>query len=464
MALQIEDFRGKHVHMIGIGGSSMSGLAGLLQKRGYQVSGSDNYESAHVADVRALGIPVAIGHKPENVRGADLVIFSAAIAPESPDRAEATRLGIPQMERSTLLGQLMQGTNQAIAIAGTHGKTTTSAMLAQALVEAGVDPAVHIGGEFDFIGGSTRLGGRDVFVAEACEFHGSFLEMRPTIAVVLNIEADHLDYYKDLDDITNAFARFVGLLPEDGTFCGNGDDPRVRALMQKATGKTVSFGFGSDNDWQPAKLTCDTLGCGVFDASLHGKTLAHIELQVGGDFNVINALAALAAAHAVGADMEKAATALSAFRGVHRRFERTSTTDGVAVYHDYGHNPVEMAGALSVAKKQPHNRLWAVMQPHTYSRVKRLFDEYIGCCADADEILITDICAAREVDPGDIHSQMLVDAIRATGQSVHLTPSFDDTEAYLRAHWQPGDLVLTMGCGNINELNDQIAAHGDTKS
>lgn len=460
MSLHIDTFQGKRVHMIGIGGSSMSGLAGWLHQRGYQVTGSDNYDSYLVEGVRRLGIPVAIGHDAANASDADLIIYSAAIQPGNPERAEAARRGIPQMERSTLLGQLMQGYSQAIGVAGTHGKTSTSAMLAQALVASGCDPAIHIGGNFDFIGGSTRMGGQDVFVAEACEFHASFLEMRPTVAVVLNIEEDHLDYYRDIDHITETFGRFVSLLSASGTFIGNGDDPRVLSLMQNVPCETASYGFAPHNRWQPANLTYNDFGCGAFDAQLDGKLIAHITLQVGGTFNVLNALAAFAAALTVGADPGKAAAALSDFTGVHRRFEHTGTIDGVKLYHDYGHNPVEMRGALSVAKMQPHNRLWAVMQPHTYSRVKRLFPDYIHCCEDADEILITDICAARETDPGDINSQMLVDAIAETGQQVHLTPTFDDTEAYLRAHWQPGDLVLTMGCGNINELNEQINRNG----
>ncbi|MCL1963620.1 MAG: UDP-N-acetylmuramate--L-alanine ligase, partial [Firmicutes bacterium] len=420
------------------------------------VSGSDNYDSYLVEAVRGQGIPVVIGHRAENVRGADLLVYSAAISPENPERLEASRLNIPQMERSTLLGQLMQGYGQAVGVSGTHGKTTATAMLSQALVAAGLDPAVHIGGNFDFIGGGTRIGAKDIFVAEACEFHASFLEMRPTVAVVLNIEEDHLDYYRDLNHITETFGRFVAMVPPDGFFVGNGDDPNVLALMARANCRTVTFGFSKDNQWKPANLAYSEYGCGTFDASYNGSIQARVALRVGGAFNVLNALAAIAAAHALGADMRAAGRALSDFAGVHRRFEHTGTVGGVKLYHDYGHNPTEMRGALSVAKRQPHRRLWAVMQPHTYSRVKRLFKEYIHCCDDADEVLVTDIYAARESDPGDIHSGMLVEEMRKAGVNVHLTPTFDDTEKYLREHWQPGDLVLTMGCGNINELNERI--------
>ena len=286
--------------------------------------------------------------------------------------------------------------------------------------------------------------------------------MHPTVAIVLNIQEDHLDYYKDLADIANAFRKFVGKVPPEGVFIGNGEDENVLAIMKDAACRSETFGFAENCDWRPQELTLDGEGHPSFTLTFHGEPVCEMTLRVAGQFNIMNAMAAMAAAHALGADMQKAAAALSTFENVHRRFELTSVTDGVKVYHDYGHNPVEMAGALSVAKLQHANRIWAVMQPHTYSRVKRLFQDYIHCCDAADEILITDICAAREVDPGDINSQMLVDAIAATGQHVHLTPTFDDTERYLRAHWQPGDLVLTMGCGNINVLNEQIRQHGDT--
>lgn len=463
MAIHIRDYVGKKLHMSGIGGSSMSGLAGLLQNAGYHITGSDNYASHHVDALRALGIPVTIGHFAENVHGADLLIFSAAISPENPERLEAKRLHIPELERSTLLGQLMEGYSQAIGISGTHGKTTTTAMLAQALMAAGKDPSVHMGGDFNLIGGGTRVGARDVFVAEACEFHESFLQMRPTVAVVLNIDADHLDFYRDIDHIAQTFGKFTALLPDAGHLLVNGDDPRALALLKDSNANGLSFGLSDHNDVMATDIQHDALGRPSFSVTLRGKAIAHVSLRMGGTFNIYNALAALSAAISIGADAQQAADGLSAFDGVQRRLEHTGTVDGVRLYHDYGHNPTEMRGALSVMKKQPHGRLWAVMQPHTYSRVKRLFDEYILCCADADEILVTDIYAARESDPGDINSRMLVDAMEKAGQPVHLTPSFDDTEKYLRAHWQSGDIVLTMGCGNINELNERIGGEKDPK-
>ncbi len=455
----IRDFQGKPIHMIGIGGSSMSGLARLLLARGYPLTGSDNLETYATRALREAGVPVTIGHKPENVQGAALVVYTIAILPDNPERVEAERLGLPTLERATLLGQLMEGSPRAVGVCGTHGKTSTTSMLAQALVEAGTDPSVHIGGSLDFIGGSTRVGHGDVFLTEACEFNESFLHLRPTVAVVTNIEEDHLDYYKDLAAIQRAFGRFLALLPKDGYAVGNGDDPRVVELLQQLDCHTVTFGVGQACDWRPANLCYDAQGRGSFDASRHGKTLGHVSLRVAGFFHVYNALATVACAYALGADLNRVCAALGQFEGAHRRFEFTGEIEGVKLYHDYGHNPTEMRNVLGVAKLQPHNRLWAVMQPHTYSRVKGLFQDYLTCTCDADITLVTDIYAAREKDPGDIKAEQIVQGMRENGiEAVH-TPSFDDTERYLREHWQPGDLVLTMGCGNINQLNEQMHAH-----
>ena len=452
----IRDFQGKRVHMIGIGGSSMSGLAQMLLEKGYQVSGSDNMESHTVEKLMAMGIPVAIGHRAENVRGADLAVYSAAILNDNPERVELARLSIPNMERASLLGQLMEGYPKAVGISGTHGKTTTTAMLSQIMMESGLDPTIHIGGRLDAVGGSTRIGSGDAFIAEACEFSGSFLHMRPTMAVILNIEEDHLDYYKDIEDIQNAFGKFLALLPSDGLAIGWGDDFRVVNLFEKIPQEKQTYGFGGKNDWRTVDLHYDSLGRGMYDLYFKGKKLCHVEMAVPGDFNVLNGMAAMAAAYHLGADMERAAVSLNSFTGAHRRFELTSVVQGVKLYHDYGHNPTEMRNTLSIAKHQPHNRLWAVMQPHTFSRVKRLFDDYLTCTKEADITLVTDIYAAREKDPGDIHTTMVVKGMIAEGIDAHYTPTFDDTEKYLREHWQPGDLVLTMGCGNINLLNEQI--------
>ena len=461
--IDILDYQGKRVHMIGIGGSSMSGLAEMLLKEGYTVTGSDNANSHAVERLRGMGISVSVGHDKKNVAGASLIVFSAAIAPENPERQAAREQGIPEMERSVLLGQLMRFHKNAVCICGTHGKTTTSSMIAEIMLECGMDPSVSIGGRLDALGGGSRVGKKDVFVAEACEFHGSFLEMHPTVAVVLNIEEDHLDWYKDIEHIEKAFGDFLSLLPENGFALGWGEDERVARRLKAAPCESRTFGLKSANDYYPQNLSYSDTGCPRFDILFRGEKLGRAELQVAGEFNVINALAAFSAAHVVGIAPEKIAASLSRFAGVHRRFELTGIIDGVKMYHDYGHNPAEMRAALSVGKMQKPNRLWAVMQPHTYSRVKSLFQDYLTCTQAADFTLVTDIFAAREKDPGDIKAEMIVEGMRAHGVNAVHTPTFNDTENYLRAHWQPGDLVLTMGCGNINLLNEQMQLHGDTQ-
>ena len=463
MTANIFDYKGRHAHFIGVGGSSMSGLAGYLKELGYTVSGSDRTRSHKTDHLAEKGIDIHIGHAPENVHGADIVIYSAAIAPENPERAEAARLGIPQIERCDLIGELMAGHEFAVGVSGTHGKTTTTSMLAQAFLSAGADPTIHIGGELDFIGGSTRAGdGRD-FICEACEYRESFLQFRPTVAIITNIDEDHLDYYRDIDHIESAFVKYVDIVPESGWCVAWGDDPRARRVCENARCHHMTYGLGENCMLRPENLTYDAHGCASFTAVLNGEPLGDFHVGVASEANMLDALAVICVCHIRGLDMAKVSQALATFVGAHRRFELTSITDGVKCYTDYGHNPAEIKNALKIASMQPHKTLWSVWQPHTYSRTKTLFDQFVETFDLADRLLITDIMGAREADPGDINSGMLLEPIRARGVQAEWTPSFDDTEAYLRAHWQPGDIMISHGCGDIDLLNEQIALHGDTK-
>lgn len=455
----IKNYPGGRIHMIGIGGSSMSGLAEMLIDQGYRVSGSDRDETYLVHFVREKHAEVTIGHKAENVHGADLVVYSAAIGADNPERIEAERLGIPSMERATLLGQLMEGYSKAVGICGAHGKTTVTSMLSQMLLENNLDPSIHIGGRLDAIGGSTRVGHSQIFVAEACEYNRSFLHLSPTVAVVLNIDEDHLDCYRDIDEIEKTFGQFLALLPADGTAIGNGEDPRIRRLFSCLQCHTVLFGFDRKLEWHPENIKEDDRGYVSYDLCHNGEIVSAVKMGVPGSFNVLNGLAAVAAAVHLGLDPVRASETLERFSGAHRRFELTDTIDGVEIFHDYGHNPAEMRNAISIARKRCRGKLWAVMQPHTFSRVRTLFNQYLTCTEEADTTLVTDICAAREKDPGDLNSGMLVEGMRNNGIDAVWTPSFDDTENYLKKHWQSGDLVITMGCGDINLLNDQIHRH-----
>lgn len=456
-SINIRDFRNKIIHMVGIGGSSMSGLALMLKELGYNVQGSDGAESYIVDMLKQNGISVVVGHSASNVLSADLLAYSAAIADSNPERQYAFNHNIPQIERKDLLGQIMNEYTCNVCICGTHGKTTTSAMIAKLLIDAQLDPGVHIGGMADEIGGSTRVGKKDYFVAEACEFRESFMSMRPNIVVLMNIKEDHLDYYRDIEHIESTFAKYVLKLENPAIAIAYGDDDRARRVVQNH--KHIFFGFNSNNDYYAYNIVFNERGCASFDIIHNNVIIAQISLSVPGKIQIVDALAAFVVSQVLNIDSQIASTSIRNFHGVHRRFELTGVYDGVSVYHDYGHNPEEMLQVLETASRLPHNRLWAVMQPHTYSRVKRLFKDYIHCTAPADITLVTDICAAREQDPGDIHATHIVNAMQADGVNAVYTPSFDDTERYLLDHWQSGDIVLTLGCGDINKLNIQMEAH-----
>jgi len=462
LGVDLKDFAGKHVHFIGAGGCSMSGLAMLMQEMGMEVSGSDRTASHKTEALCAKGIPVQIGHEPNYIKSSALSIYSAAISAENPERRYAQENNIPEIERADLLGLLAKQYVCPIGVSGTHGKTTVTSMMAQVMVENGLNPTVHVGGELDAIGGSTRMGSRDYFLCEACEFNRTFLRFFPKIAVILNIDEDHLDCYRDIDDIEDAFLQYARLVPDYGFVIGCGDDARVRRVLEKLNCRTRTYGIEPHNEIRAENISYDEEGRAFFTATLFGHPLCEIELQVAGEHNVLNALATIAVAERLGIPMHGAAESLYHFIGAHRRFELTSITDGVKCYTDYGHNPAEIKNALKIAQLQPHKTLWSVWQPHTYSRTKTLFNAFVETFDGIDKVLITDICASREVDPGDINSAMLIEPIRARGVDVYLTPSFDDAEAFLRAHWQSGDIMISHGCGDIDLLNEQIALHGDT--
>lgn len=451
----IRDYEKQRIHMIGIGGSSMSGLAQMLLKAGYTVSGTDTATSYLTQKLQALGIQVMIGHHPEMVKDAGLLVYSAAISAEDPERLEAKRFGIPQMERAVLLGQLMRGYQKTVCVCGTHGKTTTSSMIAFLTMEAGLDPTVHLGGSLDAIGGSVRVGGHDLFVAEACEFNRSFLNMPPNIIVLLNIEEDHLDCYGTMEAVEKAYEEFINLLPKNGILIAFDGDERIKRLLKKVDRPHITFGLNPESEWTMQELGYSPTGGGEFTALHQGKVQGRITLQVPGYYNALHALACIALGHELKVPFEETARVLKAFRNPHRRNEYTGTVRGMALYTDYGHNPEEMRCAVSNARLQ-NKRLIAVMQPHTYSRVKTLFKDYLNCTQEADITLVTDIFAAREKDPGDINSLMLVEGMREQGIHALLTPGFADVEDYLLINGRAGDLVLTMGCGDINLLNDQM--------
>lgn len=438
----------KCIHLVGIGGCSMSGLAQILRARGYKVQGSDKSVSPFTERLKELGIPVTIGHAPENLGDADLVIYSAAIKPDNVERAAARERGIPELERSVALGQLTEGYKQVVGIAGCHGKTTITSMLALISESGAMDATVHIGGFVDFLKGGVRLGSHDLFITEACEYVESFLTLRPTVAVVNNIDNDHLDYYGDMEHITDAFRRFVALLPEDGLFLGCSDDFRVAGLLAEHKGRKYSYGK-KDADYTPANVVFDENGCPVFDVVFRGKTLGRIKLNVPGEHNVVNAIAATAVALEEGAAMEEIASTLARFKNTRRRFEYYGEKNGVRVYHDYAHHPAEVAATLAAAKRVKHNRLFCVFQCNSYTRAKTLFCKDVSCFADADVVLVPDIYPGREKDDGTVHARDMVRGISEGGAEAYYLPTFEQINEYLEANARPGDLVVTVGSGDV---------------
>ena len=330
-------------------------------------------------------------------------------------------------------------------------------MLTQILVDTGMDPTVHIGGVLNSIGGSVRSGGSDIFLTEACEYRRNFMNVRATDALLLDIDTDHLDYYKDIDEIESSFGDFMNKLPATGWALGNGDDERIVRQLHTLGCSAETFGTSENCDYRMVNISEDESGYFDFEMLYKNEKLCSVHTGVPGMFNAYNALAALAAAHHLKADMQEAAKIIGDFRGAHRRFEKTGELCGAELFHDYGHNPKEMENAIHIARKRcKRGRLWAVIQPHTFSRVKTMFDQYLLCAKEADKVLVTDIFAARESDPGDINSRMLVDGMREKGIDAYLTPTFEDTADVLKAQLQEGDLVITLGCGNIYMLNEML--------
>ncbi|MGE5549959.1 MAG: UDP-N-acetylmuramate--L-alanine ligase [Bacteroidota bacterium] len=444
------------VHFIGIGGISMSGLAEFLAARGHSVSGCDRKASGLTAMLAAKGIQIEIGHDPAHIDAADVVVYTAAIPHEQPELQAARARNLPTIERAILLGGVAATYPKRIAVAGTHGKTTTTGMLGVVLTEAGLDPAISLGGELDQIGGNVRLGGRELFLTEACEYVESFLHLSPTIAMILNVEADHPDFFRDLTHLKGAFARFARLVPEDGHIIARTELPNVADAVAGARAGVISFGQGEAADFHPREIRFDRQGMPSFTAFAYGRPLDRVELNVPGMHNILNALAALAAASLLGVDPEVAIAALGRYRGTKRRFERKGQHNGVTVIDDYAHHPTEVAATIGAARNCPHQRIWCVFQPHTYSRTKALLHDFASALSQADRVLILDIYAARERDDGQIHARDLALLLQEQGHEAMYIPSFAETVDYLAAHTRPGDLVLTMGAGDVNRIGEML--------
>ena len=449
----------KHIHMIGIGGTSMSGIATILKKWGFYVTGSDANQSELVDKLIENNIPVIIGHDLENIKRANLVVYSAAIPEDDVEMLEAKRLGIQTMERSTFLGLITKAYKNTICVSGTHGKTTTTSMLSVCFLEAKKDPTIQVGAILKQIGGNYRVGNSDCFILESCEYVESFLKFHPRTEVILNIDNDHLDYFKDLDHIKNAFVKFVKLLPEEGLLVVNADDENCANLYKNTTAKIVTFGINNEKcNFVARNISYDNNGFPLFDVYRNNTFYKSIKLSVPGLHNVYNALACIATCHEYGIEKETIKTALAKYTGAHRRFELVGETNGAYVYDDYGHHPTEIKAVYDAMKKKKYNRSWVVFQPHTYSRTKNLLADFAQVLSGFDNIIITDIYAAREKNTLGISSTDLVNQININriGKKAIYMSDFNEIAKYIRDRVMPNDIVLTIGAGTVTNIGPMI--------
>ncbi len=446
----------KQVFFVGIGGISMSALAHILKNDGYRVAGSDFKESETTRMLMEMGISVTIGHKEENVNGAGLVVYTAAVKKDNPELVAAEKLGIPAIERATLLGAMMKNYKYPVAVSGTHGKTTATSMLAHVLVGADLDPTILVGGVLPLIGGNLRDGGKDYFVTEACEYCASFLKFFPLYSIILNIEEDHLDFFRDLDDIIDCFKTFVAKTPDAGAVIANFDDENVKRTIDGCGKRVVSFGTEAiDADYVAKNIVFGEDGFGEFDIIRRGEMYLHIKLNVPGMHNVKNALAVTAAADLLGVCGDAIQKGLLSFQGTNRRFEQKGEVNGAKVIDDYAHHPTEVKATLKAARAVAKgHKVWCVFQPHTYTRSLALKNEFSVSFADCDHLVITDIYAAREKDNGLIHAKDLVDAVNSYSKNAIYMKEFSDISAYFCENAKPGDLVITMGAGDVYKIGE----------
>ena len=446
------------VHFIGIGGISMSGLAEVLLSKGFAVSGSDSAVSPLTDHLKEAGVKIYEGQRASNLAdGVDVAVYTAAVHEDNPELKAARERGIPLLTRAELLGQIMRNYPQAVAVAGTHGKTTTTSMVTEILLAAGKDPTISVGGILHSIGGNVRIGHSDCFVTEACEYTNSYHSFFPTISVILNIRPDHLDFFKDLDDIRESFHTFAKRLPKEGLLIINADIPDYRELMGDVGCRMVTFSLeGAEADYRAERISYNDEGHAAFDVVRRGEVVAHLELGVPGEHNVANALAAVAAAEALGAGRSSIERGLDGYRGTERRFELKGELGGVTIVDDYAHHPDEIRATLETARRLHRKKLWCVFQPHTYTRTKALMDEFAEALSLADEVVLAKIYPARETDTLGISSADLARRLAALGKKAHYFESFDEIESFLLTKLIPGELLITMGAGDVVKIGEKL--------
>ncbi len=443
----------KRIHFVGIGGSGMCPLAEILFNEGYEITGSDAAESDTLQRIRSLGIPVTMGHFPENVNGADLVVYTAAVKLDNPELVAAKAQDIPSVERCIMLGAVVEKYKKSIAISGTHGKTTTTSMITQILTMSSFDPTAIIGAKLPFIGGNSRVGQSDYIVCEACEYVDTFLHIYPAMSVILNVDEDHLDYFGTLDRIKQSFTKFIN--QTSACIVINGDDSNsmecVRDALKDSSKQVVTFGFGKRNDFR-AEITGESSVCDSFDLYHKGQKLIEVTLKVPGKFNVMNALAASAAAITLGIAPDDVKKALEEFSGAHRRFEILGKPCGITVADDFAHHPTELRATLTTAMSMGFRKVWAVFQPHTFSRTYTFLNEFAEVLSIPDHAILSEILPVRETNIYHIYSKDLAEKI----DGCVWFKTFEEIADYVTGKAKPGDLIITIGGGNVYMCADMI--------
>jgi UDP-N-acetylmuramate--alanine ligase len=448
----------KNIHCIGIGGIGLSAIAEVLLSRGYNVSGSDMKESDMTNKLARMGARIFIGHRAENVENADLLVYSSAVSMDNPEIVRANERQIPVMSRAQMLGLLMGEYETSIAISGTHGKTTTTSMLSLILDHAALSPTILVGGNLAEIDGNVKVGHSNYFVTEACEYMDSFLELAPKIEIILNIDSDHLDYFKDIDHIVSSFDRFAHLVPGNGTIIAYDANPFVSRAIQ-GLDNVVTFGLNENCTYYGKNIKFDENGMPSFDVMHDGEVLNRIQLAVPGEHNILNALAAYACADTLGVDHAVIKNTLEGYHGTQRRFDIIGTTSGgVKIIDDYAHHPTEIKATLAACQNVPHNKLWCLFQPHTYTRTMALFDEFAGAFEQTDKLIFAEIYAAREKNIYKISSKQLAEKIKSEhpDKEVLFFETFEEIAEYVRANAEAGDMVLTMGAGDIYKVGEML--------
>ena len=452
-----------HIHFLGIGGIGVSGIAQVMNDRGVRVSGSDMKESTVTEALEKAGITVFIGHDAENLGDADLLVYSSAVSMENPEIVRAKERGIPVISRAEALGMLMDEYPVSIAISGTHGKTTTTSMISLILENAKKDPTILVGGILNELHGNVRVGGSEYIVSEACEYMDSFLELRPTMEIILNIDSDHLDYFKDIYHIARSFDKFASAVPVNGTVVAYDSNPFVKSVIDGLSCNVVTFGYNESSDYYAMNIAFDSMGHPSYDLFTKDGYFDRITLSVPGEHNVANSLAAIAATMTLGVDIDTIKETLEAFKGTQRRFDIIGRTNGFIVVDDYAHHPTEIKATLAAAQKLDHNKVWCLFQPHTYTRTLALMDQFADAFVDADRVCLAEIYAAREKNIYKLSSKALMEDIqkRHPDKDVCFISDFSAMADYVLENASEGDVVITMGAGDIYRVGEIILEKGN---